>query len=127
MPFAQNLTKSTGRAISCRDSVTIKFTIFDKDNEPVPLGSVSVGKMDIKIDLDEAALVSKTIGSGMTVDPDQIANKGVLRVELTGGAAGDTDREPVIHFFDAYIELSGKRQYFVAPQSKIEFVDVVTQ
>jgi hypothetical protein len=125
--FAQDLTQSTGRAIACRDSLTLKFTIKDKDNNAIDLSSVTVGQMDIKSDLDESALVSKTIGSGMTIDPDQSENKGVLRVDLSGGAAGDTDRDAGIHFYDAFIELAGKRQYFVKPQSKIEFIDVVTQ
>lgn len=126
MPFAQDLTLSTRRAIAVRDSVTLKFTVKDKNNEPIDLSSVTVGQMDIKQDLDEAALVSKTIGGGMTIDGDQVTNKGVLRVVLSGGASGDTDREGGMHFYDAYVVLGGNRQYFVSPQSRIEFVAVVT-
>ena len=127
MSFAQNFTKVQGRAIATLDTVVLKFTTRDSSNEPVDLAGVTVGRLDIKLDLTESAVVQKSIGSGMVIAPDQVAEKGVLRVTLSGGVGGDTDRDEQIHRYDGFIEIGGDRQYFVLPQSEIEFVDVVTK
>ena len=83
--------------------------------------------MEIREGPDEPVLVTKEIGSGMTVDPNQTVNTGDIRVELSGGVAGDTDLNAGMHFYDCYIELTGKRQYFIPPQSKMEFVAAITR
>jgi len=127
MSFAQNFTAVQGRAIAITDTVVLKFTVRDSSNEPVDIGAVTVGNLDIKLDVTEPALVQKSIGSGMVIAPDQVAEKGVLRVTLSGGVGGDTDREEQIHFYDGFIVIGTDRQYFVLPKSQIQFVDTVTK
>jgi len=128
MSFSQELTKSTGRAIPIRESVTLKFTLRDKNNATIDLSAVTIGVVHVRLEPDGELLIDATISNGkMVVDPDQVANEGVLRVSFSGGAAGDTDRTPGMHLYDGFIVLDGDTKFIVRPQTKIEFEDIIAK
>lgn len=127
MPLAQDFTRANNRAITVRDTVTIKFTIKDANNNPVNLSLVTAMNLHVKLDPTTDPLITLALGSGLTIDPDQTNNTGVVRAKFTGGASGQTDREEGIHFYDGLYVLGGEPFYFVAPQSRMEFVDVITK
>ncbi len=126
MPVAQDLTKANNRAVPVQGSITLKFTVRDLDKNPIDIGAASAIDMHIEEELGDDPVVSKSLASGITPDPDQVNNTGVFRVALTGGAGGDTDRTPAIHFYDVRLVLAGKTHYVVKPASKIEFELTVT-